>query len=86
MDPTLVTRAVGTSYGSIEAGVGSQASIYFIKTTNGGANWTPPARIDPQAKGHQFFPDIDADNGRLHAVWRLRTIMGLSIATSSPTT
>ncbi len=60
----------GTSYGTIEAGVGSQASIYFIKTTNGGATWTAPARINPQAKGHQFFPDIDADNGRLHAVWQ----------------
>ena len=60
----------GTSYGSIEAGIGSQASIYFTKTTNGGASWTAPARIDPQLKGHQFFPDIDADNGRLHAVWQ----------------
>ena len=60
----------GTSYGSIEAGVGSQASIYFIKTTNGGQTWSAPARIDPQAVGHQFFPDIDADSGRLHAVWQ----------------
>lgn len=60
----------GTSYGTIEAGIGSQASIYFIKTTNGGSSWSTPARIDPQAKGHQFFPDIDADNGRLHAVWQ----------------
>ena len=60
----------GSSYGTIEAGTGSQASIYFIRTTNGGASWTAPARIDVQAKGHQFFPDIDADNGRLHAVWQ----------------
>src|SRR5919106_170683 len=60
----------GTSYGSIEAGIGSQASIYFIKTTNGGGSWSPPARIDPQAVGHQFFPDIDADAGELHAVWQ----------------
>jgi hypothetical protein len=60
----------GTSYGTIEAGTGSQASTYFIKTTNGGASWSTPARIDPQAKGHQFFPDIDADNGKLHAIWQ----------------
>jgi hypothetical protein len=60
----------GTSYGTIEAGTGSQASIYFIKTTNGGASWSTPARIAPQAKGHQFFPDIDANNGKLYAVWQ----------------
>lgn len=60
----------GTSFGTIEAGTGSQASIHFIKTTNGGATWSMPALIDAQVKGHQFFPDIDADNGRLHAVWQ----------------
>ena len=62
--------ATGTTYGTVSTGVGSQASIYFIKTTNGGATWSAPARINPQAKGHQFFPDIDADNGKLHAVWQ----------------
>jgi hypothetical protein len=60
----------GTSYGTIEAGTGSQAAIYFTKTTDGGSNWSAPARIDAQARGHQFFPDVDADNGRLHAVWQ----------------
>ena len=60
----------GTSYGTIQSGTGSQASIYFIKTTNGGGSWTDEARIDVQAKGHQFFPDIDADSGFLHAVWQ----------------
>jgi hypothetical protein len=60
----------GTTFGTVESGVGSQASIYFIKTTNGGSSWSAPARIDPQANGHQFFPDIDADDGKLHAVWQ----------------
>ena len=59
----------GTSYGTIEAGIGSKAAIYFIKTTNGGATWSPPRRINA-ARGHQFFPDIDADAGELHAVWQ----------------
>jgi hypothetical protein len=65
----------GTTYGTVGSGTGSQGSIHFIKTTNGGATWTggtgPSAsRVDPQAKGHQFFPDIDADSGKLHAVWQ----------------
>jgi hypothetical protein len=60
----------GTTYGTVQQGVGTQASVYFLKTTNGGASWTTPARIDPQAKGHQFFPDIDANSGVLHAIWQ----------------
>jgi hypothetical protein len=61
----------GTSYGTLGvSGTGSQAAIYFIKTTNGGGSWTVPQRIDPQATGHQFFPDIAAEAGQLHAVWQ----------------
>ena len=73
--PTSLTPT-GTSYGTIESGIGSQASIYFIKTTNGGASWTggtagaDATRIDVQPAGHQFFPDIDAEGGVLHAVWQ----------------
>src|SRR5918992_1504683 len=59
-----------TSYGTLGPGVGTQAATYFIKTSNGGGSWTPPARIDAQATGHQFFPDIHADSGRLHVVWQ----------------
>jgi hypothetical protein len=60
----------GTTFGTVGSGTGSQAAVYFIKTENGGATWSPPARIDSQAVGHQFFPDIDADGGALHAVWQ----------------
>ena len=60
----------GTTYGTVAEGVGTQASVYFLKTTNGGMTWTTPARIDPQTRGHQYFPDIAADSGRLHAVWQ----------------
>jgi hypothetical protein len=61
--------ATGTTYGTVTNGVGSQGSIYFSKTTNGGASWTTPTRIDPVAKGHQFYSDIDVDNGVLYAVY-----------------
>jgi hypothetical protein len=60
----------GTSYGTVVPGTGSQASIYLTRTLNGGATWSSPTRIDPQAKGHQYFPDIDANAGKLYAVWQ----------------
>jgi hypothetical protein len=59
----------GTTYGTVTNGVGSQGAIYFSKTTNGGASWSAPTRIDPLAKGHQFYADIDIDNGVLYAVY-----------------
>jgi len=59
-----------TSYGTVTSGVASQASVYFTKSENGGASWTPLTRIDPQPRGNQFYPDIDANAGRLHAMWQ----------------
>jgi hypothetical protein len=63
-------RSSGTTYGTIEPGTASQASIFFTKTENGGATWSPLTRIDPQARGNQFFTDIDANGGRLHVMWQ----------------
>jgi len=61
----------GTSYGTLDnEEVGTQASIFFVKTTDGGAHWSAPTRIDPQAKGHQFFPDISADSGLIAVLWQ----------------
>jgi hypothetical protein len=67
--PTSLTPT-GTTYGTVVSGTGSQASIYLIRTLNGGGGWSSPARIDAQATGHQYFPDIDANAGKLHAVWQ----------------
>jgi hypothetical protein len=60
----------GTTYGTVVDGTSSQSSIYFTSTTNGGATWSPLTRIDPQPKGNQFYPDIDANGGQLHVVWQ----------------
>jgi len=60
----------GTTYGTVAPGTGSQAAVYLSSTTNGGASWSGLNRIDPQVKGHQFFPDISADSGALHAMWQ----------------
>jgi hypothetical protein len=70
-DPSVPGSEVptGTTFGTVEPGVGSQASIYFVKTDNG-STWSTPTRIDVQARGHQFFPDIAADSGALHVVWQ----------------
>lgn len=62
--------STGTTYGTAGLGVGSQAAVYLVRTSDGGATWSAPARIDAQSKGHQFFPDISADSGLLHAVWQ----------------
>lgn len=59
----------GTTYGTRGSGTGSQAAVYFTRTSDGGAGWSVPTRIDPQTRGHQFFPDIDANDGVLHAVY-----------------
>jgi hypothetical protein len=60
----------GTSYGTEGPGTGSQSAVYLVKTTNGGQNWSSPQRVDPQAKGHQYFPDISADSGRLNVMYQ----------------
>ncbi|MDE9366292.1 sialidase family protein [Luteipulveratus sp. YIM 133132] len=44
-----------------------QGGIYF--TSLSGSTWSTPRRLAPTARGHQFFPDINADGGVLHAVW-----------------
>jgi hypothetical protein len=60
----------GSTYGTVESGIASQSAVYVIGTSDGGGSWSAPARIDPQVKGHQIFPDIAAEAGRLHAVWQ----------------
>jgi hypothetical protein len=47
----------------------AQGAIYLTSTTNGGATWSAPTRLAPQPVGHQFFPDVNADGGRLFAIW-----------------
>jgi hypothetical protein len=59
----------GTTYGSIDRGVGSQSGIYFFRYDGATGAMTTPALIDPQGTGHQLFPDISADGGVLHTIW-----------------
>jgi hypothetical protein len=70
-DPSVPGTRVrtGTTYGSIDPGVGSQEATYFIRLNGLTGTHSAPKRIAPEAAGHQVFPDISADGGMLHAIW-----------------
>jgi hypothetical protein len=59
----------GTTYSTVTPGVGSQSGVYFTRLDGAAGTHTAPVLIDSQAVGHQFFPDISADDGVLHALW-----------------
>ena len=50
-------------------GLGSQSGIFFLRYNGASGAKTTPTLIDPQATGHQLFPDISADGGILHTIW-----------------
>jgi hypothetical protein len=59
----------GTTYGTLEPGLGSQVGVYFTRIDARTGSVTKPVLIDPENRGHQIFPDISADGGVLHALW-----------------
>jgi hypothetical protein len=59
----------GTTYFSLEPGVGTQAGIFFVRLDGATGQFTEPTVIDDVATGHQFYPDVSADGGVLHAIW-----------------
>jgi hypothetical protein len=67
--PTLTTNGNDIAMLFQVALANGQGQAQFTKSSNGGATWTTPAGIDPQAKGHQFFPWITAANGKYSAVY-----------------
>ena len=60
----------GTTYGSIDTGIGSQSGIYYVRYDGAAGTASLPVLIDNQLTGHQLFPDISAGGGgHLHAIW-----------------
>lgn len=63
--------ASATTYNTADPQAGTlrvgQGAIYFSVLS--GSGWSAPTRLAPVTVGHQFFPDINADGGVLHAVW-----------------
>ncbi len=60
-----------TTYNTAEPEGGTlrvgQGAVYFTRLSGG--TWSTPRQIAQVKQGHQFFPDINADGGVLHAVW-----------------
>jgi hypothetical protein len=46
-----------------------QGQIRFTKSGDGGASWSAPAPIDPQAAGHQFMPWLASSGGTITAIY-----------------
>jgi hypothetical protein len=64
-------QAAQTTYNSADP-VGTtlrvgQGGVYFTRLSTSG--WSTPRLLAPTGRGHQFFPDINADGGVLHALW-----------------
>jgi hypothetical protein len=38
-----------------------QAQVVLSRSSNGGMSWSDPFKVDPQPKGHQFWPKIASD-------------------------
>ena len=57
------------SYFSAGPGLVGQSVVYVARSVNDGASWSV-GPVETPAKGHQFFPDIDAHAGELGIVWQ----------------
>nr|MBA3430652.1 exo-alpha-sialidase [Actinomycetota bacterium] len=63
-------RPSTTSYSSAGSGRVGQSLVYVIRSLDNGRSWSRPKPVDPNARGHQFFPDVDALDGRVAVVWQ----------------
>jgi hypothetical protein len=72
--PTITTDNSTTGNGAVymafmAALPSGQGQTQFVKSTNGGADWSAAAAVDSQPVGHQFFPWITASAGTLSVVY-----------------
>ena len=72
-NPSTVTPSTSTYNTAPVAADGTlqvaQGQIYLTSTSTGGRSWSAPRRLAGTTRGHQLFPDINADGGRLFAIW-----------------
>ncbi|MEO0260016.1 MAG: hypothetical protein ABIM77_04670 [candidate division WOR-3 bacterium] len=69
MDIDMNTGYIYIVYQSTDPGR-TNWDIYFTKSTNGGASFSTPVRVNDITQGHQFFPWISCDeNGKIHVIW-----------------
>jgi hypothetical protein len=67
--PTITTSGSAVVMAFQVALPSGQGQIQATRSTDGGATWSSPTAIDPQATGHQFFPWLTASNGTIYAVY-----------------
>jgi hypothetical protein len=71
IDVNPVNGHVYIVYTSRTPGV-DPGDVFFTRSTNGGATWSAPGRVNTDALGEaaQFFPDLAVDGqGRIRLVW-----------------
>jgi hypothetical protein len=70
--PDTVTDAE-TTYSTVPGDQVGQAGVYFLRMNGNTGAHSAPALIDPSdhesGVGHQIFPDINVDQGSMHAIW-----------------
>jgi hypothetical protein len=70
--PDTLTDATST-YTSAPGDQVAQAGVYFVRMDGATGGHTTPALIDPSDHanvwGQQIFPDINVDQGQMHAIW-----------------
>jgi hypothetical protein len=71
VDPASVVAST-SPYSSAGTGFVGRSLVYVARSTNNGQTWSTPAPIERSNgdPGHQYFPDIDALDGVLLAVWQ----------------
>ena len=70
VDPSTIEPS-DTSYSSAGGGQVGRSVVYVVGSTDNGATWSDPVKVDNAGGvGHQFFPDVDALGGSLAVVWQ----------------
>jgi len=70
VDPGTIVGSA-SSYRSAGGGQVGRSVVYVVRSTDDGASWSDPIKVDDASGiGHQFFPDIDALGGGLAVVWQ----------------
>ncbi|MDW8063142.1 MAG: sialidase family protein [Candidatus Caldarchaeum sp.] len=65
------SNEVYISFGAMGRAAGDLSDVYFSKSTDGGATWSRPRRInDDLTTRNQFFPALTVSpNGTIHVIW-----------------
>ena len=70
IDPSTVAPS-DSAYSSAGPGLVGRSVAYTAGSIDNGRTWTDPLAFDhAEGLGHQYFPDVDALDGRLVAVWQ----------------